>query len=363
MQQHNLQIIGIKAQCIHSSLHTGNIAMMIGAPQVDDPSKATLKLIAMVSNICGKIGRNAIVTNNNTVLVVALGSGIEPQGTALLVNIATLLQKGYCLANFVGLMQGLFTEPHIEGYTKGFQILLQPGQLFFIGNIQEFSQALFFVQGHKFLAINANDALSSFNNIIAMVAIFREGNAGRHFVQLLDSQVRRHAPHFLQLQQLQITGIHRSGQIVHLVASIIDVIFAFHIIAGGTQQIHHGTAHSGTTSVTNMQRTGGISAHIFHLNATQIIGRQITIIIAGGQNAGQQISCPILLQIEVDEAGASDFCLFHGSTVQIIHHCLSYLTGCTVQAASRLHGKIGSKITKFLLGRYLQHYLGQSTRL
>ena len=195
-----------------------------------------------------------------------------------------------------------------------------------------------------------------------MITVFRERNACRHFVQLFNGQVGRNAAHFLQLQQLQVTCINGVCQIVHLVAGVIDIIFAFHIIACSTQQVNHSTADCGTAGMAYMQRAGGVSAYIFNLNAAQAVSRQIAVVFTGSQNACQQISGPVLFQIEIDEAGAGNFHFIYGSTVQIINNSLRNLTRCTMQAAGRLHSKVGCKIAEFLLRRNLQHNLGQSTR-
>ena len=256
----------------------------------------------------------------------------------------------------------MLAEPYIEGYAESFQIFFQACQLFFISNLQEFCQTLFFLQSNEFLAIDTDNALSGFNDIITVVAVFRERNSGRHFVQLLNSQVSRNAAHFLQLQQLQITCIDGSCQIVHLVASVIDIVFAFHIIACSTQQVNHSTAYSGTAGMAYMQRTSGISTYIFNLNAAQAVSRQIAVVFTGSQNACQQISGPVLFQIEIDEAGTGNFHFIYGSTVQIIYNSLCNLTRCTMQATGRLHSKVGCKIAEFLLRRNLQHNLGQCTR-
>ena len=195
-----------------------------------------------------------------------------------------------------------------------------------------------------------------------MIAVFRERNAGRHFVKLLNGQVGRNAAHFLQLQQLQVTCINGVCQIVHLVAGVIDIIFAFHIVACRTQQVNHSTAYSSTAGMAYMQRAGGVSTYIFNLHAAQAVSRQITVVFTGSQNTCQQISGPVLFQIEIDEAGTGNFHFIYGSTVQIINNSLCNLTRCTMQAASRLHSKVGCKIAEFLLRRNLQHNLGQSTR-
>ena len=144
MQQQYLQLIGIKAQSTYSTLHAGNIAVVVSAPQVDDTVEAALEFVAVICNIGSKVGGNAVVTDNNAVLVITVSGGIKPFCAILFINAAFFLKEFAGLADFVGIMQGLLAEPYIEGYAKSFQILFQACQLFFISNLQEFSQSLFF---------------------------------------------------------------------------------------------------------------------------------------------------------------------------------------------------------------------------
>ena len=119
--------------------------MVVSAPQVDDAVKATLEFVAVICNIGSKVGGNAVVTDNNAVLVITVSGGIKPFCAILFINAAFFLKEFAGLADFVGIMQRLLAEPYIEGYAKSFQILFQACQLFFISNFQEFCQTLFFL--------------------------------------------------------------------------------------------------------------------------------------------------------------------------------------------------------------------------
>ena len=145
MQQQHLQLVGIKAQSTYSSLHAGNITVVVSAPQVDDAVEATLEFVAVISDIGSKVGGHAVVTDNNAVLVIAVSGGIKPFCAVLFINAAFFLKEFASLTYFIGIMQGLLAEPYIEGYAKSFQIFFQACQLFFISNFQEFCQTLFFL--------------------------------------------------------------------------------------------------------------------------------------------------------------------------------------------------------------------------
>ena len=89
---------------------------MVCAPQIDDAVEATLKFIAVISNISSEIGGHTIVADNNAVLVIAIGGRVEPQGAVLFINTALLLQIFAGLLNFAAIMQRLLAEPYVKGY-------------------------------------------------------------------------------------------------------------------------------------------------------------------------------------------------------------------------------------------------------
>ena len=63
----------IQAQGVHGTLQTGHMAVVVGAPDVDDLVKAALlKLVAVVGDVGGKVGVEAIGPAEDVVLQVQL---------------------------------------------------------------------------------------------------------------------------------------------------------------------------------------------------------------------------------------------------------------------------------------------------
>lgn len=117
--------------------------MVVSAPQVDDAVEATLEFVAVICNIGSKVGGNAVVTDNNAVLVIAVSGGIKPFCAVLFINTAFFLKEFASLTDFIGIMQGLLAEPYIEGYAECFQVLFQACQLFFISNFRNLARRSF----------------------------------------------------------------------------------------------------------------------------------------------------------------------------------------------------------------------------
>ena len=236
-------------------------------------------------------------------------------------------------------VQGLFTEPFVVSYIESFQVFFESCQFFFQSDGTELLQTFFLTHIEEFITIDTHDAFCSFNNIVTVVTVFRE---------------------LYGLTQLfQVTSVYGSSEVINLVACVIDVVFTANIHTCRFHQVCQSTAYCCATTMTYMQRTGGVSTYIFQLDFFFAVAYQITVVFAFSNNACQHIVHPVLLQIKVNEAGTCNFHFFNISTVQIIYNCLSNHTGIAFQSTSRLHGEVGCKITKFFLGRYFQQYLRQ----
>ena len=83
-------------------------------------------------------------------------------------------------------------------------------------------------------------------------------------------------------QQLQVAGIDRGGQVVHLIACVVDVIFCLHVAAGGAQQVDEGAAVRCAAAVADVKGTCRIGADIFDLYRVFFTQRRFAVIGAGG---------------------------------------------------------------------------------
>src|SRR2546426_2922047 len=61
------------AKGLHRRLHAGNVAMMIGSPNIDQQVIAARQLVAMIGDIGCQIGKLSVLLPYNTILIVAEG--------------------------------------------------------------------------------------------------------------------------------------------------------------------------------------------------------------------------------------------------------------------------------------------------
>ena len=295
LENEDLQMAGIVPQGLHGRFHTGNVAVMIGAPKVDDAVKATLEFILMIGNIGGKIGRYPVVTNDYTVLIISEISGTEPEGTALFVDIALLLEGVHSFLDLIRIVEALLAEPHIKLAVKGFQIFPQGCELFILGKGLEGGKTFCFIHMKELIAIFFFDAPGRDDDIFPMVAIFREGD-------------------FFS-KKFQIAGIDGKGQIMHLVARVIDVVFPCHIVTGGKHKVCQARANSGSAAMTHMKRPCRVGTHEFDLNLFACFFGKVPITLAFFKDPCKSFIEPVRFQIEIEEARTGHFHFFDGAAV------------------------------------------------
>ena len=155
-------------------------------------------------------------------------------------------------------------------------------------------------------------------------------------------------------QQFEIARFHRSGQVIDLIAGIIDVKLFLHIIAGCLHQIGQRTAECRAAAMTHMQRSGRIGADKLDLDFLPLSGGGIAICLTLIEDFLQQSVQPIRFQIKVDKAGAGDFRPIQPGHLQPGNYRFSNFSRVCLERPCRLHGKVGGKITKTLLRRSLQ---------
>ena len=70
LHQHDVEAVGpVEAQRVHRALHTGHVAVVVGAPDVDDLVEMTHgELVAVVGDIAGEVGVETVGAAQNVVL-------------------------------------------------------------------------------------------------------------------------------------------------------------------------------------------------------------------------------------------------------------------------------------------------------
>ena len=291
----------------------------------------------MISDIGSQISRHAVVADDDAVFVVAVIRRFQPQGAVLFINLTPFFQDLAGCLDGIG-MEGPFAEPVVIMDVEMGQVAFEGLELFGIGPVLEEFQPFFFRHVQVFVTVLVDDGLGRFDDVVAVIAVFRD------FCRLA--------------QQFQVAGIDGSGQVVHLVAGVVDVVFGLDVIARSPQEIDQGTAISGAAAVTDVERPCRVGTDVFDLDRVFFAQRCMAIGIAGSQDLFERIVNDVILQEEVDEAGTGDFRMVEPGIIHAVDDGLGNESRCFMGDAGRLHGNVAGEVAEFLLRRYFQCDVG-----
>ncbi len=165
---------------------------------------------------------------------------------------------------------------------------------------------------------------------------------------------------FLALVQLQVADGQALAELLDLVAGVVNIELAGHVVAGpiqaGGQTVTQGTA-AGVAHVHGAGGVGGNELHVILFAGTNVGAAVLGVGDSGAYDAGE----PALAQEQVDEAGAGDLEAVKQAAAQL-QFCgdgLGDLARGFVERAGTGHGNIGCDVTVFDVGRDLDDEIGQ----
>ena len=99
---------------LHPDLQPGDVAVVVGAPDVDEQLVAAGELVPVVGDVREQVGGLAVGLHDDAVLVVAEVGGAQPHGAVLLEDDAVLAQVGQRGVDRAGVVEALLAEPRVE---------------------------------------------------------------------------------------------------------------------------------------------------------------------------------------------------------------------------------------------------------
>ena len=81
------------------SLHAGDIAAVIGAPDIDHPIESSLILFAVVGDVRGEVGICPVGFFEHAIFVVAIHCRPKPERARFFVSQLFFFEKRYCSIN------------------------------------------------------------------------------------------------------------------------------------------------------------------------------------------------------------------------------------------------------------------------
>jgi hypothetical protein len=82
LHQQHVEPLGVVAERGQRGLHARHVAVVVGAPDVDDALEAALELVHVIGDVGGEVGGLAVLAHHDAVLLVAEGGRAEPERAA-----------------------------------------------------------------------------------------------------------------------------------------------------------------------------------------------------------------------------------------------------------------------------------------
>ena len=351
------------------------MAVVVCTPDVDGLGKATGgQLVVVVGDVGGKVGGDAVGADQNFVLGLFLGAvlglllvdgavlggvlGAAVHDGAILGLVAgTQLQQLFDHGlDGAGLVQGALVEPDIvvdavlaqvalEGRDVLGQCVIHEGVLQglerFAGKQGLFVHAL--AGGHVAVAVQVGKFPGQHLDVAALVALSGQGIG------------------FLAAELLQIADGQALAEFLDLVACVVDVELAGHIVTGPVQHGGQAVAQSAAAGVAHVHGAGGVGRDELHvvLGTLAVVGAAVVLVGGCAQHdAGPEGRS----QEQVDEAGAGHLHLGEDAALdggQVGDEGVSDHPGSLAPGTGTGHGQVGGDVTVLGVGGDLYDESGQ----
>ena len=375
LHQDNIEVVAVQADGIHRALHAGHMAVVIGTPHVDGLGKAAGgQLVVVVSDIGSKVGGDAVGTDEHLVLGFLFGAVLGlflvhgavlgsvlcaavHDGTVLGLVAGTQFQQlvhhGHHRA---GLVQGALMEPHIIVDAVLAQVALEGGDVLGQGiGHQSVLQLCESIAGKQGLFVHT---LAGGN---VLVAVDLGELPGQHLDVAALIALGGQRIGFLAAILLQVAHGQALAELLDLVAGIVDVKLAGHIIAGPVQHSGQTVAQSAAAGIAHVHGAGGVGGNELHiiLGTLAVVGAAILLVGAGTQYHTGPVSRG---QEQVDETGAGDLDLGKhavGQVGQVAQQGLCDHSGGLAPGTGTGHGQVGGDVAVLHVGGDLHDEGGQ----
>ena len=324
-----MQLGTVKPHSVHRALHTGDMTVMIGSPDVNAGVKtALLEFVAVVGDVGCKIGGIAVGADKHLVLLAAEFGCLVPECAVLLVGQTLPGENVDDLLHFTVVVQRAFKEPCVVGNAVFGNICLHSRNVFRKSIVNQRLAALFLRLVEIAVAVYPGKFLRQIHDVGSVVGILR--------------QLHR----FFALEELLIADVQREGELLYLVARIVYVEFAFDIITRVFENRRQAVAESAAAGVADVHRPCRIGGDEFHQHPLALAEIGLAVIGAVPVNAEQNVAEIAAADKEVDEAGACDLGAFdqRAGEVHAFADRLGNLAGRHSECLRRDHRRVGGKI-------------------
>ena len=208
------------------------------------------------------------------------------------------------------------------------EVLAEGVEFFVEADVLECQEAFFIAHVQVFLAVSFKDSLGCFDDVLSMVAVFRD--------------------FCVVAAELEVSGIDGFSEMVDLVACVVDVVFGIDVIAGSAEQVHHSGTVCCASGMADVKRACRVGGNVFHEDSVLLVFRKVPVGRACLQDFFQFGIDGVCCQEEIDEPCACDIHLGNKGRVDMFHDHFRDLARRSVRCFCPAHGSIGGIIAEFL---------------
>ena len=247
-----------------------DVAVVVGAEQVDHAVVAALELVLVVGDVVGEVGRLAAGADQHAVLVVAELLRPQPQRPLGAIGVAALLEQRDRALHGAGraVVEGALEEPGVEVDPVGLERGPDAGhdRLDALGG-----------QDSDVLVGRAGDLPRQLGHVVALVAVLGQRLATG-------------------------AGADRLAEAVDLGAGVVEVVLARNRVAGLLEDPRQRIAERGVAAGRGGQRAGRVGGDELEDHLLGLLRRPGAERVAGLQQGLQRADEPVLGQEDVEEA-------------------------------------------------------------
>ena len=274
LQDRDLEPVGLVAERGHHALHAADVAVVVGAEDVDQAVEAAPDLVLVIGDVGGEVRRGAGRAHEHAVLVVAVLARAHPQRALGLVAVTELLEDLECDRDRgrVAFVQRALEEVGVEVDAVG---------------VQRRADALH--DQRRRLAAEllrarlggVRDAGRELGDVVALIAVL-----GQRFIAR--------------------AGAHGGAELRDLRAGVVEVVLAHDLVAGQFEQPRQRVAVGRVAAARRGQRAGRVGRDELDVDPLALLGRAATPIVAGGHDLARGGDVPGVGQEDVEEPRAGD---------------------------------------------------------
>ena len=164
LPENDLGLAGRETERLHARLQRLHLAVVVGAPDVDQVREAAPELVTVIREVVAEVRGRAVAAHEHPVARVAEIGRAQPARAVALVHISAAIELGEHVGDVTPLVQRALGEPRVEHHADARQIILQQIDDSVVSPLTR-------VLDRDVVAARAAELFGQVNEVLALVAV------------------------------------------------------------------------------------------------------------------------------------------------------------------------------------------------